>query len=146
MRIPGHVRLAMKHESAPTASPRVASKRYVGTCRECAAPFSAPRTTREFCSVSCRQTFNNRKLIRGAAMYDIIMAMRFDRAAAKDSGAWSLLCRLAASFKAEDHRDRGGRKSWDDLPRVRDRHTSLSSTVVGVNVAGVRRAKSGARQ
>jgi hypothetical protein len=74
-------------------------------------------------------------------MYDAVMAMRYDRDEAKDAGAWSLLCRMAASFKAEDERDRGGRPSWDPIARVKGRHTRLQSMVVNDNACGMRRAK-----
>jgi hypothetical protein len=64
------------------------------------------------------------------------MAWRFNRAEAVAVGVQSLLCRMAAAFKAEDDRERAGRQSWDNFSRVRDRNAHLEATVVGVNVAG----------
>lgn len=104
------------------------------TCRECGAQYIPQRTTREFCCTACRRAFSNRRMLRGSHFYDLIMAIRFDRAAAAQEGAWSLLCRQAAAFKAEDDRERGGRKSWDDVAAVRARNAQLQSTLVGINV------------
>jgi hypothetical protein len=84
--------------------------------------------------------WNNRRLKRGGQLYDLVMAWRFNRAEIAAAGAQSLLCRMAAAFKAEDDRDRAGRQSWDDFARVRERNARLGSTVVGINVAGIQRA------
>ncbi|BAQ17434.1 hypothetical protein GL4_1985 [Methyloceanibacter caenitepidi] len=78
-------------------------------------------------------------MARGAEMYDLLMAMRFDREAARDAGAWSFLCRMASEFKRLDQRDREGRRSWDPPATVKARHPRLAATVVGLNVAGGRR-------
>lgn len=110
-----------------------------GCCRECGHTFIGKRTTKEFCGAACRRAFNNRKATRGAQMYDLIMAMRFDRHDAKTYGAWKLLDRMAAAARAEDERDRAGRRSWDDVRDVKGRNAHLLATVVGVNIAGRRR-------
>ncbi len=107
-------------------------------CRECGSFFRAQRATRLFCSATCRTTFNNRKAARGAALYSLVMALRFARDEAQNGHVWSLLCRMAAAFRDEDERERAARRSWDDLAKVRDRNARLSATVVGVNVAGAR--------
>src|SRR5580704_731488 len=109
------------------------------TCRECGDVFDAKRNTRAFCGSACRRTYNNRKATRGAAAYDLLMAWRFDRGGATGAGAQSALCRMVAGFKAEDDNERDGRRSWDDVARVKARNCQLSATVVAVNVAGVRR-------
>jgi hypothetical protein len=103
-------------------------------CRECGNSFSAQRATSEFCSTNCRTQFHNRRALRGAQLYDLIMTMRYDRAA----GAWSMLCRMAASFKIEDDRERPGRRSWDKVAKVRDRNAHLSAATVGINIVGVK--------
>ena len=108
-------------------------------CRDCGASFRARRATQEFCCSGCRQAFHNRASSRGAELYHLVMAMRFDRASAEAFGAWSLMCRMAAAFKAEDDRDRAGRTSWNDIPAVKARNTHLGSTVVCLDAAGVRR-------
>lgn len=106
------------------------------TCRECGTAILARRPTADFCSARCRGAWNNRRLKQGGQLYNLVMAWRFDRTAAAASGAQSLLCRMAAAFKADDERDRAGRPSWDDVARVRARNSHLVATVVGVNVAG----------
>ena len=80
-------------------------------------------------------------MLGGAAFYDLVMASRFDRDAAKAAGAWSLLCRMAAAFKAEDDAERASRKSWDDAAKVRARNAHFIAMLVGVNVAGTRAVK-----
>jgi hypothetical protein len=107
-----------------------------GACRECGAAFPIQRHGREFCGATCRRSFHNRKQLRGAQLYDLVMAVRFERPRAEELGAWSMLCRSAASYKAADDRDRAGRRSWDGIDKVRERSARLLSTIVGTNVAG----------
>lgn len=109
-------------------------------CRECGRVFEVERRpSREFCSASCRRAFNNRKMQRGAELYDLLMAWRYDRAAASAAGVLRLLCRAAAIFKAKD--DRAGRRSWDELRRVVERKPYLNATLLTVDAAGVRRGR-----
>jgi protein-arginine kinase activator protein McsA len=105
-----------------------------GTCRECGAVYQAQRTTREFCSAACRRAFNNRKMIRGAAIYSLAMEWRADRS---DTTALNLLCRLLAEFKNED--DWAGRKSWDSAANVIRDRPYLTATVLDRNITGLRR-------
>ncbi len=100
----------------------------------------AQRATREFCRSACRKAFQNRVALRGVDLFHLFMSMRFDRANAEAEGVWSLMCRLAASYKEQDDRDRDGRRSWDDVAKVRARNPHLGATVVGLNVAGKCRA------
>ena len=106
-------------------------------CRECGAIFSARRSTREFCDASCRREYHNRHMRRGAALYSVVMALRFQRSQA--AGALTLLSRMAAAFRTEDISERAGRQSWNDLSKTRKRHAHLAALVVGTNVAGTRR-------
>jgi hypothetical protein len=62
------------------------------------------------------------------------MALRYDRKRAATSRAFSLLCRMAAVFKAED--DRAGRQSWDSAQTVKARNARFSASLVGNNIAG----------
>lgn len=112
-----------------------------GSCLECGTGFEAKRATKLFCSPGCRQIWNNRRMLRGAEIYDLFMAMRFDRQAAEAEGVWNFMCRMAASFKAHDDRDREGRRSFDTIRNVKDRNGHLASTVVAVDyVAGFKRS------
>lgn len=75
-----------------------------GVCGECATAYKNPNPAvpKYFCSATCRDTWNNRRKLRGALMLDLMMVMRFDRSAAKTEDAWSTLCRMTADFKQED--------------------------------------------
>ena len=96
------------------------------TCRECGATFTARRASADFCSAHCRVAWNNRRLRRGGQLYDLVMAWRFNRTEFAAAGAQSLLCRMAAAFKADDDRDRAGRQSWDDVAEfVNGMHISV---------------------
>jgi hypothetical protein len=112
-----------------------------GTCRECGERFEAKRSTREFCRAACRQAFHNRAASRGAELYHLFMAARFDRGSATAAGAWSTMCRLASIFRAEDIRDCGGRQTWDAVAKVKARNAHLLATVVDTNAAGRRRPR-----
>ena len=103
-------------------------------CRECGNGFR-PRAGAGFCSTKCRAEYNNRRQLHGADLFDLVMSWRFDRANAKAAGALSLLCRMAAAFRAQDKSDRAGRKSWQSVSKVRERNVRLIATVVGY-VAG----------
>lgn len=99
-------------------------------CLECGAPF-APKTPHgEFCSSRCRRAFNNRRAVRGAELYDLFMALRFERELATGLKLWKLLNRMAAGFRAEDVRRRGGRKSWRSARRVIERRPYLKADVI----------------
>lgn len=87
-------------------------------CLECGNSTTAGRT---FCCQGCRLTFNNRRLQRGAALYDLFMVMRYERGKAKAMGIWAIICRLAKDFREEDERLRNGRRSWQNPRDVLDR-------------------------
>lgn len=108
---------------------RAEPRKSLRCCRECGEQVCG---SREFCTGKCRATFHNRRKQRGAELYDLFMATRFDREDAQEQGAWSLLCRMAAKFKAEDDR-RGGLKSWHPIASVKARHSSLSATRLAVS-------------
>jgi hypothetical protein len=122
--------------NAPRRNARELARIRFKNCSECGKRFELKRADGEFCSASCRHNFGNRRMLRGAAFYDLVMASRFDRDAAEAHGAWSLLCRMAAAFKAEDDAERASRKSWDNTAKVRARNPSIIAKLVGVNIAG----------
>lgn len=68
--------------------------------------------------------------MRGAEIYDLFMALRYDREQAKALQVWKLLCRLAAAFRDEDLAQRDGRKSWASASSVLDRKGHLFADVV----------------
>ena len=99
-------------------------------CLECGKPSSSPAANAEFCSTPCRKAWNNRRLTRGAELYDLMMVCRFDRGRAKALRIWTLMCRLVSTFRHEDRRDRDGRRSWSPSEQVLERKPYLTATVV----------------
>lgn len=78
-----------------------------GTCWECAKPSEGKR----FCCRPCKQAWNNRRMQRGAIMYDLFMGSRFEREASRKEGVWSVLCRLASDWHDAD--GAAGRVGYD---------------------------------
>lgn len=83
-------------------------KTYIGHCRECGIDYTASTARKKFCSVKCEKTFNNRRATRGALLYDLFMASRYERDRAESENLRSVMARLAMRFREED----GDRKSW----------------------------------
>lgn len=81
-------------------------------CLECGAAFTAERNHGEFCGSQCRTAFNNRRRTRGALLYDMYMANRYEREEAKAAGMLKVMSRLDQEWRAEDITLREGRKSW----------------------------------
>lgn len=82
-------------------------------CRECGNEYT-PRTGRGrtnavFCARECAQTFNNRRLRRGAELYDMFRVHRRERSASKRLGVWSIMCSLDTRWQEED--DAAGRET-----------------------------------
>lgn len=77
-------------------------------CRECGG-----RCARLFCSMDCRRVWHNRRKSRGADMYDLVMALRYERDTAKADSAWTVLCNVARAAREADVAARGGRQSWN---------------------------------
>ncbi|MGY2048856.1 hypothetical protein [Methylobacterium sp. JK268] len=86
--------------------------RYARTCLECGHAYEAAMRHSEFCCSSCRQEWNNRRSRRGAEVYDLWMAFRFQRPLARSLKLLSALNRLASIYREEDRRERGARPSW----------------------------------
>lgn len=102
----------------------------IRVCHECGEPLAGMKPGARYCTSKCRLTFNNRRLQRGAEIYDLFMAMRYDRAAAQEAGAWSIMCRMAQQMRDEDMAQRAGRKSWQPPSRVLKDRPDLHSVVV----------------
>lgn len=65
-----------------------------------------------FCSPSCRQAFNNRRIQRGGEIYDLFRALRRERSKAKALNIWTQICRLELKWQEEDEAQRPGRRSY----------------------------------
>ena len=82
-------------------------------CRECGCDLKplGLRAGAVFCGPKHRKDWHNRRAVRGAEMYDLIMANAFERD--KRAGVLSMLSRLASAYRDADKAKRDGRKSWD---------------------------------
>jgi hypothetical protein len=100
--------------------------RQVRCCCECGSPLKGPsaegsnkpargRKQSKVCSTLCKATWNNRRKTRGAELYDLWMAMRYEREDAKALGVWKEMCRMSEQWmdddKAEGRVER--RKTYD---------------------------------
>ena len=94
----------------------------------------------EFCSAGCRTAFNNRRKARGAELYDLFMVLRFDRSLAATLKVFQALCRMASNYRAEDQRERAGRRSWRRPQDVLDTRTYLRA-IVNYDRTGRRRMR-----
>lgn len=99
------------------------------TCLECRAPIIQPSRGGEkrFCCHAHRKAFNNRRSMRGAQMYDLFMAMRYDRQAASDAGVWGYICRMAEQWHDEDVA--AGRASFGDWREFMVSNPALNPSV-----------------
>lgn len=84
-------------------------------CLECGEGFTSVTEAAEFCCSRCRDAWNNRRKARGAEIYDLFMALRFERGPAKLAQVWTLLCAVASAYRDADKTKRGGRRSWRKL-------------------------------
>jgi hypothetical protein len=86
------------------------------TCRECGKPFTVPARGKRkvFCMVPCEKRFNNRRMRRGALIYDMFMEGRFNRAESEKTMR-SVMSRIAMRFRDEDKAEREGRVSWGEV-------------------------------
>jgi hypothetical protein len=101
---------------------------YRRTCVECGTPYGAAQAHGEFCGPACRKAFNNRRQLRGAELYDLVMAWRCERTLAASMKVLRAICRLAADFRAADRRERPGRRSWRHPRRIADAKPYLFMT------------------
>lgn len=81
-------------------------------CLECGNRITVRRRSKLFCSPHCRQAFNNRRMARGAEIYDLFRALRRERSEAKRLNLWTEICRLERSWQDEDEIKRPGRRSY----------------------------------
>ena len=98
------------------------------TCLDCGEGFHRAGDHGTFCSAKCRGAWNNRRLQRGAEIYDLLMTLRYERRSAK--GIFTALCRAAAAFRAADHAERAGRASWSNAREILARKPYLTARVI----------------
>ncbi|QND53450.1 hypothetical protein HB779_17315 [Phyllobacterium sp. 628] len=84
----------------------------ITACQECGNHISDHRDGKLFCSTVCRQSFNNRRMKRGAELYDLFRALRRERSDAKQLNIWTEMCRLEKQWNDQDVLERPDRKSY----------------------------------
>jgi len=98
-------------------------------CLECGGPMDGRHARAEFCGPPCRKAWNNRRMVRGAELYDLFMAHRFDRARATELGLLGVVNRMASYFRDDDKAARDGRRSWRRPEAVLESRPGLRATV-----------------
>lgn len=79
-------------------------------CQWCGEAATVNSHKAKFCSETCNTAFNKNRTKRGTALYDLLMAGRFNRESSK--GYLTYLSQLAREYRDEDKALRDGRKSW----------------------------------
>jgi hypothetical protein len=82
-------------------------------CIECGVTFQTNVKTAKACSTECRKAFNNRRMQRGAELYDLMMAHRFDRHNPDAAEQRAAMYRMISVYRDADNALRAGRPSWD---------------------------------
>ena len=103
---------------------------HAASCLECGAPFGRSSHPGAFCAPRCREAWNNRRKARGAELYDLFMAMRFERGRARLLSLYTALCRAASLFRDQDVAERAGRRSWGDPAEVLARRPYLRAKMM----------------
>lgn len=91
-------------------------------CYETGQPLpEGMKDTAKFSSDAARSAWNNRRKNRGAELYDLVMAWRFDRRMAGGLKVLSRICAMAARWHAEDKA--AGRQSFTPTEEAVARQT-----------------------
>jgi hypothetical protein len=89
------------------------------TCTECGTEFTPGRKNEHFCSTACRKAFNNRRAVRGAILYDAVMAKRYDRkgefTGLSEKELRNIVDHLAMAWNEDDKVNRDGRRSYANI-------------------------------
>jgi len=81
---------------------------------------------------------------RGAQLYDVFMTMRHERPLTEKIkedhmiSLWTVAAQLATNWKADDERERQGRRSWQYVPKliVAGAFAWLRGTTIGFDGTG----------
>lgn len=83
-----------------------------GKCLECGCETISTRKPKLFCCPAHQVAHTNRRRERGAVIYDLFMAMRYERKLSAKLKVWGTMCQQAAEWRREDFAGRDGRPSW----------------------------------
>lgn len=109
-------------------------------CPECGTPLTASvgrGRPKRYCSVQCDKAFDNRRMTRGALMYDLVMMWRWDRQAERKHDIRKLMGRVASEYFTEDQRW----PTWREIEDVLHDVTHLRFTAKVQDMTGRRRVK-----
>jgi hypothetical protein len=120
-------RPALSAIAPPSEEGRLDAPKTGPICLECGGPGSA---FGDFCCAACRKSWNNRRMVRGAELYDLFMALRYERRTAYPMGLFGIISRAAAMFRREDLAERAGRKSWRAPSDILERRPYLRATIL----------------
>lgn len=73
-------------------------------CSECGKEFRRRQYNAEFCGGTCRRVFNNRRAVRGAALYDLLMLRGMVKDDKQRANVERLLGELYVKWDSEDAR------------------------------------------
>jgi len=84
-------------------------------CSNCGAEFEPRAANQQFCNPNCRKEWNNRRASRGTVLYDMMMAMRYERdGELSESDLRKLMATVAADWHQQDLAD-GRERSWGSV-------------------------------
>ncbi len=84
-------------------------------CRECGTELTPEQRKKGacFCQPAHRKAWNNRRMIRGAELYDLWMERRYARDSKAAQEALTTMSNLGRAYHDADVALRDGRKSWN---------------------------------
>ena len=85
----------------------------IACCRECGIALEGKRKGAVFCTAEHRKAWNNRRMIRGAELYDLFMEKRYNRDTTEAQAAFTVMSNLARAYRDADKILRDGRQSWN---------------------------------
>jgi hypothetical protein len=86
--------------------------KFAPKCIECDKVFPTNNSKAKSCSADCRKAFANRRMLRGAALYDLLYISRFDRSKVSKERAdefHNAAYKLLRAFADFDKKNRPGR-------------------------------------
>lgn len=90
-------------------------------CDECGAVYEPRKAGQRFCSTTCGKAFNNRRMVRGAALLDVLLTDYTNRQhPMRKSGTFQKVARRLLSRWMEEDRKAGRAYCGDPVPMIRN--------------------------